>query len=48
MDAQTPTATVQDCMDISRWQTYSVKKGQLLPMPTEQLLRYAATAPAQK
>lgn len=48
MDAQTPTATVQDCMDISKWQTYSVKKGQVLPMPTEQPLRYVATATAQK
>ncbi|MFJ1989768.1 hypothetical protein ACIOGT_39595 [Streptomyces microflavus] len=48
MDAPTPTATVPDCMDISRWQTYSVKKGQVLPMPTEQPLRYVATAPTQK
>ncbi|MFF3531501.1 hypothetical protein ACFYX5_33025 [Streptomyces rubiginosohelvolus] len=48
MDAQTPTATVQDCMDISKWQTYSTKENQVLPMPSNQPLRYVATAEAQK
>ncbi|WP_327436461.1 hypothetical protein OG279_37535 (plasmid) [Streptomyces sp. NBC_01201] len=48
MDAQTPTATVQDCLDISKWQTYSTKKNEVLPMPSAQPLRYVATATAQK
>ncbi|MFC8645441.1 hypothetical protein ACFUC2_32490 [[Kitasatospora] papulosa] len=48
MDAQTPTATVQDCMDISKWQTYSTKKNQVLPMPSAQPRRYTATATAEK
>ncbi|MEV3898345.1 hypothetical protein [Streptomyces anulatus] len=48
MDAQTPTATVQDCMDISKWQTYSTKKDQALPMPSAQPRRYVATATAEK
>ncbi|MER5556216.1 hypothetical protein ABT001_31885 [Streptomyces sp. NPDC002793] len=48
MDAQTPTATVQDCLDISKWQTYSTKKQEVLPMPSAQPLRYVATATAQK
>ncbi|MFD4224769.1 hypothetical protein [Streptomyces griseus] len=48
MEAQTPTATVRDCMDISKWQTYSTKKDQVLPMPSNQPRRYVATAEAQK
>ncbi|MFJ8770235.1 hypothetical protein [Streptomyces clavifer] len=48
LDARTPTATVQDCMDISKWQTYSTKKDQVLPMPSTQPHRYLATATAEK
>ncbi|MFH9118555.1 hypothetical protein [Streptomyces globisporus] len=48
MDAKTPSATVQDCMGISKWQTYSTKEGQVLPMPSAQPTRYVATATAEK
>ncbi|MEU9095931.1 hypothetical protein [Streptomyces sp. NPDC048428] len=48
LDATTPTATVQDCMDISKWQTYSTRKNQVLPMPSNQPRRYVATATAEK
>ncbi|MDX2748349.1 MULTISPECIES: hypothetical protein [Streptomyces] len=48
MDATTPTATVQDCLDISKWQTYSTREDQVLPMPSAQPRRYMATATAEK
>ncbi|MEV4046309.1 hypothetical protein [Streptomyces sp. NPDC049744] len=48
LDAQTPKALLSDCMDISKWQTYSTKKGKVLPMPTNQPLRYIATAKAER
>ncbi|MFI6661523.1 hypothetical protein ACIBL8_39085 [Streptomyces sp. NPDC050523] len=48
MKATTPTATLTDCMDISRWQTYSTKKHAVIPMPTSQPLRYLATAKAER
>ncbi|MCG8971479.1 hypothetical protein JRC61_38950 [Streptomyces sp. CL12-4] len=48
LDAKTPKASLSDCMDISKWQTYSTKKGKVLPMPTNQVLRYIATAKAER
>ncbi|MEU0852481.1 hypothetical protein ABZ387_31630 [Streptomyces flaveolus] len=43
-----PKASLSDCMDISKWQTYSTKKDKVLPMPTNQPLRYIATATAER
>lgn len=48
LKAKTPQASLSDCMDISKWQTYSVKKKQVLPLPSNQPLRYVATAKAER
>ncbi|MFF9818919.1 hypothetical protein [Streptomyces sp. NPDC014006] len=48
LKAKTPEASLSDCMDISKWQTYSMKKKQVLPLPSNQPLRYVATAKAER
>ncbi|MGW2572687.1 hypothetical protein [Streptomyces sp. NPDC001537] len=45
---QAPTATVQDCLDISNWKTVKKKSGQVQPFPSNQPLRYITTATAEK
>ncbi|WP_344406879.1 hypothetical protein [Streptomyces longisporus] len=45
---KTPTATVQDCLDISNWKTVKKKSGQVQPFPSNQPLRYITTATAEK
>ncbi|MGW0792617.1 hypothetical protein ACWD04_31460 [Streptomyces sp. NPDC002911] len=44
IDVKLPTATVQDCIDISKWQTLDTKTDKPIPLPTAQPLRYVATA----
>ncbi|MCX4516068.1 hypothetical protein OG402_38325 [Streptomyces anulatus] len=48
MEAQTPTATLSDCVDLSGYETYDVKAKKVIPLPTEQPLRYVMTATAQR
>ncbi|MFD8347085.1 hypothetical protein ACFV2C_33070 [[Kitasatospora] papulosa] len=48
MDAQTPTATLSDCVDLARYETYDSKARKVIPLPTEQPLRYVMTASAQR
>ncbi|WP_405499637.1 hypothetical protein [Streptomyces anulatus] len=48
MKAQTPTATLSDCVDLSGYETYDVKAKKVIPLPTEQPLRYVMTATAQR
>ncbi|MFJ3438878.1 hypothetical protein ACIPMU_35740 [Streptomyces cyaneofuscatus] len=48
MEAQTPTATLSDCVDLSGYETYDVKAKKVIPLPTQQPLRYVMTATAQR
>ncbi|WP_334666031.1 hypothetical protein [Streptomyces cyaneofuscatus] len=48
MEAQTPTATLSDCVDLSGYETYDVKAKKVIPLPTEQPLRYVMTATAER
>ncbi|MFJ2590868.1 hypothetical protein [Streptomyces sp. NPDC087538] len=43
-----PKATVQDCVDLAKWETLDTKTGKPIPLPTSQPLRYVATATAEK
>ncbi|MFJ5681048.1 hypothetical protein [Streptomyces sp. NPDC093097] len=43
-----PKATIQDCIDLSRWKAVRTKTGQPVPLPTNQPRRYVATASAEK
>lgn len=43
-----PKATIQDCVDLSKWQTLDTKTNKPIPLPTNQPLRYVATATAEK
>jgi hypothetical protein len=46
LDAKVPTATLTDCVDLSRYRT--VKAGKEVPLPTEQPLRYVMTVSAER
>ncbi|MFD4482788.1 hypothetical protein ACFWPU_42705 [Streptomyces sp. NPDC058471] len=48
LDAKTPKASLRDCMDISKWQTYNKKQKRVVPMPAKQPRRYWATATAER
>ncbi|MFE7859937.1 hypothetical protein [Streptomyces sp. NPDC057403] len=48
LTAKQPTATVTDCLDLSRWETKHVKTGAVVPLPTQQPRRYQATATLQR
>ncbi|MFI6658175.1 hypothetical protein ACIBL8_21930 [Streptomyces sp. NPDC050523] len=48
LSGSTPTATVEDCLDISNWKTVKKKSGQVQPFPSNQPLRYITTAKAEK
>lgn len=48
LEAQTPTAMLSDCVDLSGYETYDVKAKKVIPLPTEQPLRYVMTATAQR
>ncbi|GAA4827350.1 hypothetical protein [Streptomyces ziwulingensis] len=46
--AKLPTATIEDCVDLSKWQTIDTRTDKVLPLPTNQPRRYVATATAEK
>ncbi|MFG3179845.1 hypothetical protein ACGFZC_32945 [[Kitasatospora] papulosa] len=48
VDAKLPTATVEDCIDLSKWQTLDTKTNKTIPLPTAQPLRYVATATVER
>ncbi|MEU6284928.1 hypothetical protein [Streptomyces sp. NPDC047028] len=43
-----PTASLQDCLDISGWRTVMRKTGKVKPFPSKQPLRYVTTVSAEK
>lgn len=43
-----PKASLHDCLDISNWKTIKKKSGKVQPFPSNQPLRYIATAKAEK
>ncbi|MFK0113136.1 hypothetical protein [Streptomyces sp. NPDC091217] len=48
LTAKVPTASLQDCLDISKWRTVNKKTGKVQAFPSNQRLRYIATATAEK
>lgn len=44
LQAKPPRATVSDCVDLSKYQTYDTRAKKVVPLPSEQPLRYVATA----
>ncbi|MFI5688389.1 hypothetical protein [Streptomyces sp. NPDC051636] len=48
LSGSTPTATVEDCLDISNWKTVKKKSGEVQPFPSNQPLRYITTGKAEK
>lgn len=48
MDAKTPKATLSDCVDLSKYETYDTRAKKVIPLPTEQPLRYVMTVRAEK
>jgi hypothetical protein len=48
LDAKTPKATLSDCIDLSAYETYDVKAKKVVPLPTNQPMRYTATATAER
>ncbi|MEV0875161.1 hypothetical protein AB0I86_28895 [Streptomyces sp. NPDC049950] len=48
VDAKLPMATVEDCIDLSQWQTLDTKTSKPIPLPTAQPLRYVATATVER
>ncbi|MEU0634265.1 hypothetical protein [Streptomyces sp. NPDC005989] len=45
---KTPKATLTDCVDLSSYETYDTKAKKVIPLPTEQPLRYVMTVSAEK
>ncbi|MEV0185867.1 hypothetical protein AB0I54_42370 [Streptomyces sp. NPDC050625] len=48
LKAGTPKATLSDCIDLSRYQTYDTRAKKVIPLPTSRPLRYLATAKAER
>ncbi|MCY0947862.1 hypothetical protein [Streptomyces antarcticus] len=48
MEAKTPKATLSDCVDLSKYETYDTGAQKVIPLPTEQPLRYVMTATAER
>ncbi|MGI5143932.1 hypothetical protein [Streptomyces sp. CA-106110] len=48
MTAETPKASLSDCIDLSKYETYDTKAKKVIPLPTTQPLRYRATATAER
>jgi hypothetical protein len=48
LKAKIPKATLSDCVDLSKYETYDVKAKKVIPLPSEQPLRYIATAKAER
>ncbi|MFE0116780.1 hypothetical protein ACFWZA_01630 [[Kitasatospora] papulosa] len=47
VDVKLPTATVEDCIDLSKWKAERTT-GEPIPLPTAQPLRYTATATVER
>ncbi|WP_230993746.1 hypothetical protein [Streptomyces endocoffeicus] len=48
MDRQVPQATINDCIDVSKWISVNRKTGKTVPPPRGQLKRYTTTIEAEK
>lgn len=48
LEAKIPTATVEDCVDLSKWKAQRTLSGEVIPLPTAQPLRYIATATVER
>ncbi|MFJ8770507.1 hypothetical protein [Streptomyces clavifer] len=47
LEAKIPTATVEDCIDLSKWRAERTS-GEVIPLPTAQPLRYVAAATVER
>ncbi|MEU5417526.1 hypothetical protein [Streptomyces clavifer] len=47
LEAKIPTATVEDCVDLSKWKAERTS-GEVIPLPTAQPLRYVAMARVER
>ncbi|MFE5885967.1 hypothetical protein [Streptomyces hydrogenans] len=48
LTAEIPTATLTSCVDMTTYEAYSTKRKEVIPLPAEQPLRYAASTTLQK
>ncbi|MFE7112889.1 hypothetical protein ACFU9W_42905 [Streptomyces sp. NPDC057600] len=48
LTSKTPKATITTCVDLSAYEQYSTQKKAVIPLPTNQPLRYAARATLEK
>ncbi|MCX5202669.1 hypothetical protein OG897_14565 [Streptomyces sp. NBC_00237] len=48
MRAKIPTATLSDCIDLSKYETYDVKARKPIPLPSAPPLRYLASASMER
>ncbi|MFE0654191.1 hypothetical protein ACFVZH_37170 [Streptomyces sp. NPDC059534] len=48
LTAKTPTAALTTCLDLSTYERYSTKRKEVIPLPSNQPLRYVATATLEK
>ena len=48
VDAKLPMATLEDCIDLSKWKAERTPSGEVVPLPTAQPLRYVATATVER
>ncbi|MDI3408346.1 hypothetical protein [Streptomyces cavernicola] len=46
--AKQPSAVIEDCVDLSKWQTYDTKTKKIIPLPSNQPTRYKATAELER
>ncbi|WJV51664.1 hypothetical protein [Streptomyces flavofungini] len=46
--AETPTATIKDCIDLSKYRMYDTKAKKVKPLPSEQPLKYITTAKVER
>ncbi|GGO59005.1 hypothetical protein [Streptomyces lasiicapitis] len=46
--AETPTATIKDCVDLSKYRMYDTKAKKVKPLPPEQPLKYITTAKVER
>ncbi|MFD8952516.1 hypothetical protein ACFV0B_27100 [Streptomyces xanthophaeus] len=48
LEATTPRATLSDCVDLSKYETYDTRAQKVIPLPAEQPLRYVMTVTAER
>ncbi|MFE7582234.1 hypothetical protein ACFU5Y_11850 [Streptomyces gardneri] len=48
LTAKTPTAALTTCLDLSTYERYSTKRKAVIPLPSNQPLRYVATVALEK